>query len=145
MTGGQCVRADGTAGGWSHSDSWRKEGRDCLVEVSRCKQFGQGNVWSVYIYIYPKHPAFSLIKPHSDVGEVDMFNCHSYVSYFKTHTDRDGNVTSHQIGWDYNHDGDWMYRDYESEVDAASVFIDAEQLLSGANNFLTIDTAGDYE
>lgn len=112
---------------------WRHEGQHFRVEVSR-HEAGQlcgepQQIWCIYAYIYPKHRSFERYTPDGDMWDQPAPDVHSYVSLFKTHRKPDGEITSFQIGWDYNHDRDDYYTQLKTKGDAGSVFYDAEKLI----------------
>jgi len=118
--------------GWIPKRVWKKEGKHFCVEIV-CTEDARRDeyepyTWCVYAYIYPKHWLFDRIPPHCHMWETNTpLECHSYVSYFRTHTDKHGEITSHQIGWDYNHHGDSHYC---QDQEGSSVFWDAENLFT---------------
>jgi len=119
--------------GWTPKRSWRKDGKGFCVEVI-CSENKHDDyapyTWCVYAYIYPKHPLFERIEPHCHAWDTNTgLECHSYVSFFRTHVGKDG-VLSHQIGWDYKHDGDDRY---QMDSEGFSVFCDAENLVKQLN------------
>lgn len=117
--------------GWRHADKWRRDGGSFLVEVSR-HSVGTENRWCVYLYVYPKHPDFARFNPAGGMWDQPSYDCHSYVSYFRAHRNNEGEISSFQLGWDYQHDGDSDYAELATEDDAGSVFWDASQLFDSA-------------
>ncbi len=122
---------------WKHKDVWKKSGNGFLVEVSRHAdehpsidtREGQ-NRWCVYAYIYPTHPHFSRFNESDDLWQ-DATNSlpgHSYPSYLRRHVNAQGEVTSFQVGWDYHHDGDWVFTWDATREEARTQFADAEFL-----------------
>lgn len=125
---------------WRHKDEWKHEGADFSVVVSRhTRGRSEDEVeycWCIYAYIYPKHRLFERFKPDGSMWEQPSPDVHSYVSFFKVHRKEDGGILSFQLGWDYQHDGDWHFSQMATKRDAGSVFYDAEALigeLSGAD------------
>lgn len=118
---------------WKHKDVWTFRTGSFCVEVSRhCNTTLDGedeNVWCIYAYVWNKNPAFALFNKDESPFNQPNFDVHSYPSYYRAHTDKDGTVTSHQIGWDYNHDGDSQFLEMKTKDDAGSVFWDAGKLI----------------
>ncbi|TAA20332.1 hypothetical protein [Pseudoxanthomonas winnipegensis] len=117
---------------WKHKDKWSLESRSFTIEVSRHAVVGLDaqpeNIWCVYAYVYPKHPLFARFNPAGGMWEQPSLPGHSCVSYFRAHKNEQDAITSYQIGWDYNHDGDWRFTQMASKADAYEVFRDAEEL-----------------
>lgn len=118
---------------WLHKDEWKREGISHAVVVSRhYGEYTGEHCWCVYLYIYPEHPRFDQFKADGDMWSQPHYECHSYVSLFKTHRREDGSVGSYQLGWDYAHDGDSRFSEYATADEAASVFWDANRLFEDA-------------
>lgn len=118
---------------WNHKDEWRRNGRGFMVSVSRhhVDSGEDANCWCVYAYVYPKHRIFDALDKSNDAGVLagcGGLSCHSYVSLYKVHRNDAGAVLSVQIGWDYNHDGDYRFTTYATPDDAHRVFWDAGEL-----------------
>lgn len=124
---------------WRKKDVWTHRESSFCVEVSRHdgpKLDGSvENIWCVYAYVWNNHPAFNLFKKDETPFNQPSFEVHSYPSYYRPHINKDGEVTAHQIGWDYNHDGDWHYLTCKSKDEAGSVFWDAEKLIEQLRNW----------
>lgn len=113
-----------------------------MVEVSRhsrpefnrdySKVIGENHCWCVYLYVYPGHPDFSRFNTDGDMWSQPFYECHSYVSLFHTHRGNDGEITSFQLGWDYQHDGDSEFAEYGTASSAYRVFYDASHLFDEA-------------
>lgn len=119
--------------GWNHKDEWRRNGNGFMVSVSRhhIDSGEDANRWCVYAYVYPRHRIFEHMDKTDDACVLSGcagLSCHSYVSFYKAHRDASGEVKSIQIGWDYNHDGDYQYTTYSTPDDAHMVFWDAGEL-----------------
>lgn len=124
---------------WSHKDEWKRSGRNYLVSVSRhsverieeaaCFDSEGPHRWAVYAYVYPNHPLFPRFNPEAGIHGQPSLPGHWYASFFRAHHDKDG-ITAYQLGWDYNHDGDWMFTQMETSSDAFEVFADAERLFT---------------
>jgi len=122
--------------GWKPKLEWKKEGNNFSVVVSKHMSYSGDNIWCIYLYVYPSHPAFSKFNKDGTMWDQPHFDCHSYVSYFQPHIRyKTGEVASYQLGWDYNHDGDSWYTSIESAEDAGSIFFDAEQLFKQAEEW----------
>lgn len=124
--------------GYTKKDEWKREGKGFCVVVSRhtarsLDEF-DANRWCVYLYVYPRHPAFGLFRPLGDMWSQPHFTCHSYVSLFKSHRDERGEIFSFQLGWDYSHDGD-NYGWCATADDASSIFWDANKLFEQAEQW----------
>lgn len=126
---------------WSHKDIWRLFGRDFMVEVSRHEMPARGDPpacfdsegphrWCVYAYIYPKHLHFAAFDGTERMLQdaARSLPLHGGPSFCRKHLNADGEVTSYQVGADYNHQHDWRYTQYATKDDARSVFNDAEEL-----------------
>ncbi|QDP50268.1 MAG: hypothetical protein Tp178MES00d2C33159851_58 [Prokaryotic dsDNA virus sp.] len=119
--------------GWKPKLEWKKEGKHFLVSVTKHVGYEGENKWCVYLYVYPKHPAFVQFNRDATMWDQPHFDCHSYTSYFNAHVNfKTGEVCSYQLGWDYNHDGDSYYSSIENVEDAGSIFHDAEHLFQQA-------------
>ena len=118
---------------WKHKDIWKREGKDFLIEVSRHEGVADGREgthrWAVYAYIYPAHPHFGEFAGDSLFQDATAdLPGHSYCSYLRYHANAAGEVTSVQVGWDYHHDGDWMFTHDATKDDALRQFRDADAL-----------------
>lgn len=118
---------------WAHKDIWTHRTRTFAVEVSRHSTTRldgeQEHIWCVYAYVWKDHPAFLLFNKDESPFNQPSFDVHSYPSYYRPHINKDGDVTAHQIGWDYNHDGDSHYLECATKDRAGSVFWDAQKLI----------------
>lgn len=121
---------------WNYKEVWKKYGEGFCVEVSRHSversMLGQGlHRWCVYVYIYPTHPLFAKIDRSLGMYQdtVRELPLHNGPSFFQCHADNDGNITSIQVGADYNHLYDDYFTHYETANDAMEVFLDAEDLI----------------
>lgn len=111
--------------------TWKHEGRNFVVEISCHIEAHDEHApyrWCTYAYVYPKHPLFDSFKVHGTLFDQPYIDgAHSYTSFFKVHRKPNGDITSFQIGWDYNHHGDdWFC---ESELSGA-VFSDANTMIA---------------
>jgi hypothetical protein len=121
---------------WRKTELWRRRGTNFLIEVShrsedvRSEDVRQeyedgGNRWCLYVYVYPLHPHFKeMMKSGYDGDDLPL---HCGPSLFAKHS-RDQEVTSIQVGCDYNHYGDAAYTYMDTAELAAGVFFDAEKL-----------------
>lgn len=118
---------------WKHKDVWSYRTDSFCVEVSRHSDTTldgeEENKWCIYAYVWKKHPAFRMFKKDESPFNQPYFEVHSYPSYYRAHIKPDGEVMSHQLGWDYNHDGDSRYLEMKTKDDAGSVFWDAGNLI----------------
>jgi len=131
---------------WNRKDTWKRMGKNFLVKIDRhnveipsdlpmCFDSEGGNRWCVYAYIYPKHPLFSKIEPDGGMFQDSTSNLplHCGASYFEphyylNHESKKVELTSFQIGADYNHLHDTHYTRMETREEAYQVFADAEEL-----------------
>lgn len=121
---------------WKHKDIWKKHGTDFLVEVSRHSEPGSKindregpHRWCVYAYIYPKHPHFAKFSGNNLWQDATSeLPGHNYCSYLKYYRGDDGSITSIQVGWDYHHDGDYIFTHDACQEDAQRQFSDAQEL-----------------
>lgn len=131
---------------WKHKDVWVKRGENFSVEVSRHEGYVDEmrdmgpHRWCVYVYVYPTHPFFKriaddLAAPVAE-GEYKSFYpnmagylpLHGGCTFFHVHRNEKNEITSYQIGCDYNHYMDEHYTHLADMDDAFSVFRDAEEL-----------------
>lgn len=125
---------------WNRKELWRKFGKDFLIEVSRheepqasesgCFDSEGPHRWCVYAYVYPKHPHFANFNGTEDMWQ-DATTClplHGGPSLCRKHLNAKGEVTSYQIGADYNHLHDWRFTQFSNPVEAGEVFADAQAL-----------------
>lgn len=124
---------------WKHKDVWVKRGKDFSVEVSRhevgyvdeFRRMGPHR-WCVYVYIYPEHPFFPRFGLAEDEkyqpNAVGYLPLHGGCTFYQAHRDRDGKITSYQVGADYAHLHDEWYMECATKEDAGAVFADAEDL-----------------
>jgi hypothetical protein len=134
---------------WEHKDTWvdRHHEDNFTVEVSRHGSYvdehrGMGkHRWCVYVYVYPKHPFFKRIEedlaaPPDETGwkssypnMVGYLPLHCGCSFFHIHRNEKNEITSYQIGADYNHLHDEWFTHLATKEDANTVFHDAEALV----------------
>ena len=124
---------------WDHKDEWHQRGKDFLVVVKHYTvephPIEGVNRWNVYAYIYPKHPHFGKFEGtamYQDAASAMPF--HAGPSFLRVHRADDGNITSVQVGSDYNHIHDDEFGHMENMEQAWTVFQDAEELF----NWLTV-------
>lgn len=123
------------------SENWKREGKGFMVMVNHytepqreeaaCFDSEGPHRWCVYAYVYPSHPHFAAFDGTETMwqGAATMMPGHSYPSFLRIHTKQPDNaVCSYQVGWDYNHHGDWEYTRLANEHEAFGVFADADQL-----------------
>lgn len=132
---------------WSHKDEWKAAGSSFCVVVSRhgvkpIDETEGANRWCVYAYIYPKHPHFKAFDGRDMWQEAaTIMPLHSGPSFLRYHLDEDGEVTSVQVGADYNHYGDDRYTHMAARDDAIGVFHDAEALFKWLADRAAIENA----
>lgn len=127
---------------WSKRDSWRRFGKNFMVEVyhytetpvQRTSFYGDGegeHRWNVYAYIYPKHPHFAAFfrgeGMWQEAGACLPFHGGVSLLEFPQYDDK---VTSVKIGCDYHHLHDDHYTWLATREEAESVFEDAETLFA---------------
>ena len=139
---------------WNHKDTWKfSDNKTFTVEVSRhqvevpqggCYDSDLGHRWCVYAYIYPTHPHFEKFDDTDEMWQ--DASCalpfHGGPSYLHRHVKmKDGKpvTVSIQVGSDYNHDGDWQFTRYATQVDASEVFRDAEELVDRLQGARTVE------
>lgn len=133
---------DGGPANWDHKDEWRRRGTDFMVTITRHSSSLQDewegpHRWSVYAYIYPKHPhfaAFSGPAMYQDAASQLFF--HGGPSFLE-YPMYEGKVTSVKVGADYHHLHDERFTHYATAADAREVFEDADEL------FLQLQTRAD--
>jgi hypothetical protein len=125
---------------WNRKETWRKWGKDFMVEISRheepvrdesgCFDAEGPHRWRVYAYVYPKHPHFAAFNGTEDMWQdaAASLPFHGGPSFCRKHMDTKGAVTSYQVGADYNHLHDTHFTRYATPVEASEVFEDAQQL-----------------
>jgi len=93
------------------------------------------NRWCVYAYIYPNHPRFKLFKGDDlyQPATREGIYLHRGCSFCRTHQNEKGEITSYQIGSDYNHLHDNNYTFLDTAEDALQVFEDATTLYRQLN------------
>ena len=117
---------------WNRKEEWTIKAAKCLVKVSRHEEpllhsmpeLGESR-WCVYAYVYPEHSMFDKAV-NNEMRDLPL---HGGQSLFKTHYNASGEITSVQIGADYNYLHDAHFTHAHTADDAASVFADAEVLL----------------
>ena len=128
---------------WKHKEQWQKRDSNFLVEISRHEveksdMFPNDGIyrWCIYAYIYPTHPLFKNIH-NEDIHQesVSKMPLHSGASLVRNHHDSDGEVTSIQVGADYNHLHDEQFTLIYEVEDASSIFDDAERLFEWLKNY----------
>lgn len=118
----------------SHKDEWKKYGENFCIVVSRhsvptTTYDDKGpNRWRIYAYIYPKHWHFGSFDGDGLWQDAtSVLNLHGGASFFRANRDDIGDITSIQVGCDYNH----LHDEYYTNLDGAEgnpVFNDAEAL-----------------
>jgi len=125
---------------WKHKDVYSLRGTNFSIEVVRWSYYPisnadnkDENIWNLYVYIYPKHPAFS---KYQDEDNAERITFHGGCTFYQKHNNPvTGEITSIQIGCDYNHYMDDRYKEMITMEDAASIFYDAEQLFNIFENY----------
>jgi len=135
---------------WKHKDMWSIRGKDFMVQVSRhaepsreessgCFDAEGPHRWCVYAYIYPKHPHFAAFKGNDLWQEATgVLPLHAGCSFLTYHRRDSGDVTSVQVGCDYNHLHDNEYTQHATKEEAWEVFVDAEQLVARLTNMCEV-------
>ena len=115
-------------------DVWKREGKDFLIEVKHSTttpylDFEGRNKWFIYAYLYPKHNKFGeFVSEEIYQDATEYMPLHGGCTYCKKHIDSFVNITSIQVGCDYQHYGDENYSFMSDEEEAQSVFYDANKL-----------------
>lgn len=118
---------------WRHKDCWKRAGKNFLIEVTRhsgepLDSFEGPHRWAVYAYIYPKHPYFAKFDgPHMWQDATGVMPLHGGASLLE-YPMYEGVVTSVKVGADYHHLHDEEYTHCATKDEAASVFMDAEEI-----------------
>ena len=121
----------------SVSRVWWYRGEQFLLEVKRVDtdkelviRFGQPKYkWLIYIYLFPKHPMFSIFDKATSLSNcyadnIPELEMHGGITYFsKINTD---GALSIKIGCDYCH---YMDDAFDTK-DSPEVFKDAEELFN---------------
>ena len=133
---------------WTHKDEWKLRGKDFLVSVSRHEETPSSYIydegphrWCVYVYFYPKHPHFAKFTESGGMLQ-DAASClslHGYPSFFSAHHDENGDVTSYQVGADYNHERDEHFTRMATKEVAYTVFKDAEELFKQCEQMAEVE------
>src|ERR1700749_75877 len=131
---------------WGRRDSWRKHGKDFMVEVYHYTEtpreetswYGEGegpHRWNVYAYIYPKHPHFAAFKRDEGMWQEAgaTLGFHGGVSLLE-YPQYDDKVTCVKVGCDYNHLHDAPYTRMENREQASEIFDDADTLFERLTN-----------
>ena len=126
---------------YRHKDMYTRDGDGFIVQVSRhsvditdhpaCFDSEGPHRWCIYAYIYPKHwhfGAFSGTDVFQDAAS--MMPLHCGPSLLRWHLGGEGEVTSVQVGCDYNHLHDNEYTRLGNPVEAFGVFSDADDLFN---------------
>lgn len=122
---------------YRHKDEWMREGRDFLVTVTRHSvqtlyDHEGTHRWCVYAYVYPKHPHFARFDGTETMWQdaATALPLHRGPSLCRKHMSAEGEVTSYQVGADYNHLHDDYFTHYATPDDAREVFSDADRLFA---------------
>ena len=128
---------------WEKVESWRRRAENFLVEVKHfaAKSYGETfsmgegpHRWAVYVYIYPQHPFFKECEVTGGMRQrvANYLPFHLYCSFADVHVrvKEDGahEVTSFQFGADYHHLHDEFYTHMKDELEAGTVFAEAQEL-----------------
>lgn len=128
--------------GWNRKETWRKWGDGFMVEISRHEEpvhddssmyGGEGpHRWCVYAYVYPKHPHFADFDGTEAMWQAaaTALPFHGGPSFCRKHLNAAGEVTSYQVGGDYNHLHDTHFTQYATPAQASDVFEDAQTLFN---------------
>ncbi|HET8686574.1 MAG TPA: hypothetical protein VFM18_07910 [Methanosarcina sp.] len=128
--------SDNLMDNWKQSELWRRHGRGFVIEVnhftvSTFYPTEGEHRWCVYAYIYPKHRHFKNFNGNEMWQDAaSMMPMHGGPTFFKWHRNNDGEITSVQVGCDYNHIYDDSYTFCKNAGEAYSVFLDADDLFT---------------
>lgn len=117
-----------TFSSWHKSEKMIKGGDNFKVEIVRWGGYNNTNNWNVYCYIYPEHPYFDKVCNK----ETDFLYFHRGISFREVHRDNNNNITSIQLGSDYQH----MFDEFSSInnfEEATDIVRDAEKLYNQLN------------
>ncbi len=125
----------------AHKDEWRMVGpkNDFAVVVSRHwkatlhpairETVEYVNQWCVYAYIYPAHRLFNeASKAEGWLPAVMDLPFHGDITLKRLHFDEKKQISSVQLGADYNRCGDERFQRYVTKYEAHEVFRDAYNL-----------------
>lgn len=122
---------------WGYAEEWNMPGNDFMIVVRHSRtgplessfcELGEHR-WFVYAYIYPKHRRFlTFVGPDIFQDACNRLPLHAGASLLRYHRNDKGEVSSVQVGSDYNHLGDDHYTFLESKDEASAVFYDADRL-----------------
>ena len=119
---------------WEPKHEWWAHGKDFLVQVkhhTRAEDDRFANLWNVYVFIYPKHPHFANFEGEN-MWQAACTNLplHTGPSYHRIHYNEKQEITSHQIGCDYDHlhDDDYRRCEPKDQFPNGQVFDDAKAL-----------------
>lgn len=128
---------------WKHADYWTLRGTNFLLEVRRhtvppVPEWNFDNLdsnrWTVYAYIYPKHPMFSAFTDENLLSDAaNSLPLHGGASFCRLHWNHKAEQMSVQVGCDYSHYGDDAFSHLEAE-DASVILADAETLYNFLEN-----------
>lgn len=129
---------------FQRADVWLARGSDFAVEVKH-RDTGKppysmwaapgGHHWTMYAYIYPKHPLFARLRTSGERHELmyqDAANdlpLHGGPTYFMVHrVDGQGDISSVEVGCDYQHQHlhDDMYSMAQPEEDGSPNYMIAD-------------------
>jgi hypothetical protein len=119
------------------SETWRLHSTGCCVEVVHWLEDQQQYTepgphrWAVYAYIYPQHPHFARFSGRSRLQPAaEALPLHWGASFLQYHyRTATREVSSVQVGADYNHLHDAAYTFADRPELAVEVFDDAAKLL----------------
>ena len=125
--------------GYRKTEDWKRGSNGFLVVVNHHTSSinaelacGEGpHRWCVYAYIYQNHPHFEAFDGTEAMWQdaATILPMHGGPSLLRVHTKYpDHAITSYQVGADYNHLHDDEYTHMANEIEAASVFRDADEL-----------------
>lgn len=128
---------------WKHKDEWTIRRTGFCVVVSRHEvepdsvtQRGP-NRWAIYVYVYPSHPMFPKLGDKSGIfgDPQNEIPFHCGCSYYKAHRGDEGDITSYQIGCDYDHLYDECFSLDYTKDQAAVQFSDAAGIIKYMETF----------
>lgn len=115
-------------------DTWRRRSQSFCIEILHYANdptptdYRGPHRWNVYAYIYPNHPRFAMFKEETLFSDAVNVPLHEGCSFVRAHVGLGGNVTSWQVGSDYNHLHDDRFANIERFDEAYKIIRDADRL-----------------
>lgn len=129
---------------WNHRETWTRHGESFIVEIAHwsdptASDYGGHNRWAVYVYLYPDHPHFALIRDDdtwdAKQDAADLPGLHGGCTYLERNSNPDGTTASWQVGAHYSHEQDDRFALMATLEDAVDVVADAERLYAWLRDY----------